>query len=231
MADAPAAGRLPRAGQGDGARAGAACTVVRVSHTSSETALQPLDWSAGRWSHAPVATSRSPAGVLSATAAEGSDAWRHTSYGFVHDTEHALLAPLPPDSAMEVEFGTPFSQQFDQAGIFVRATQEHWVKAGIEFADGVPQIGAVVTDRRSDWSASPAPEWAEARVTFRISWAGDALTIRARRERTAWQLVRVLPFDARDGVSAGPFLCAPTRAGLEVPFYSWRTGAPDGSLH
>lgn len=189
-----------------------------------------LDWDAGAWTNPPAAVRRSADGVLRVTAVAGSDAWRHTSYGFVHDTEHALLAPFSPGSSMEVEFGTPFSQQFDQAGIFVRADDEHWVKAGIEFADGVPQIGAVVTDVRSDWSASPVPEWLDRRVTFRVSWADGALTIRARREGTAWQLVRLAPFEA-DEVAAGPFVCAPTREGLEVPFFDWRSGAPDDSLH
>lgn len=190
-----------------------------------------IDWSAGAWSHRPAAVEFSDDGVLHATAVEGSDAWRHTSYGFVHDSEHALLAPFRPGTAMEVEFGTPFTKQFDQAGLFVRASAERWVKAGIEFADGVAHIGAVVTDQHSDWSASPAPEWCDTKVTFRVSWADDALTIRARREGSSWQLVRLLPFAATHGVTAGPFLCAPTRYGLEVPFYDWRTGEPDSSLH
>lgn len=190
-----------------------------------------VDWSAGRWTHEPVAARVSPEGVLSVGAVEGSDAWRHTSYGFVHDTEHALLAPFAPETAVEVEFATPFSHQFDQAGVFVRASDEHWVKAGIEFADGRPWIGAVVTDGRSDWSAAPASEWGNARVAFRVSWTDDSLTVRARREGMPWQFVRLLPFDAREGVCAGPFLCAPTRAGLEVPFYDWRVTAPDKSLH
>lgn len=193
--------------------------------------MRDIDWSAGAWSHPPAATRTSDDGVLHVTAEAGSDAWRHTSYGFVNDSEHALLAPFAHGSAVEVDFGTPFSQQFDQAGIFVRASAEHWVKAGIEFADGVPQIGAVVTDGRSDWSATPVPQWAGSRVTFRISWAGDAMTIRARRAGGDWQLVRLLPFDPQDGVSAGPLVCAPSRAGLEVPFYGWCAGAPDSSLH
>lgn len=192
--------------------------------------MERIDWSAGRWTNPPCAVD-TLAGTLLATAAEGSDAWRHTSYGFVHDTEHALLAGFRPDSAMEVEFATPLTQQFDQAGIFVRADDEHWVKAGIEFADGMPQIGAVVTNESSDWSAARAPNWGDARVTFRVSWADDALTIRARLEDSGWQLVRVLPFPARDDVAAGPFLCAPTRPGLTVPFHSWQRGAPDSSLH
>ncbi|MDQ1128924.1 DUF1349 domain-containing protein [Microbacterium sp. SORGH_AS_0888] len=202
-----------------------------MARTGDSEATRRIDWRAGAWTHPPVATRRTHDGALLVTAVEGSDAWRHTAYGFVHDSEHALVVPFEHDSAMEVEFGTPLTTQFDQAGIFVRASDEHWVKAGIEFADGVPAIGAVVTHGRSDWSATPAPEWLDRRVTFRVSWAGDALTVRARVEDAAWQLVRLLPLDARRGVTAGPFLCAPTRGGLEVPFYDWRVGAPDASLH
>jgi uncharacterized protein len=112
--------------------------------------MMNLPWSAGSWTHRPVAVVER-GGDLLVTAAEGSDAWRLTSYGFVHDSEHALLAAFPQDSAMEVEFTAAFSQQFDQAGIFVRVSAEQWVKAGVEFADGYPSVGAVVTKGRSDW--------------------------------------------------------------------------------
>lgn len=202
-----------------------------MTHTTGPGAEpRHLDWAEGTWTHAPSAT-RISDGALHVTAVEGSDAWRHTAYGFVHDSEHALVAPFAPGTSMEVEFATPLTEEFDQAGIFVRASEERWIKAGIEYADGVAAIGAVVTDGLSDWSAAAAPEWANQRVTLRVSWAGDALTIRARRADAGWQLVRLLPFEARDGVVAGPFVCAPTRSGLEVPFYDWRIGAPDSSLH
>ena len=113
-----------------------------------------LSWSAGEWTHPPVTTAEDGDDLL-VTAAEGSDAWRITSYGFVHDSEHALLAPFPAKSAVEVEFTASFSHQFDQAGIFIGVSAERWVKAGVEFADGRPHIGAVVTDGRSDWSLAP----------------------------------------------------------------------------
>jgi regulation of enolase protein 1 (concanavalin A-like superfamily) len=132
---------------------------------------------------------------------------------------------------MEVEFTATFSEQFDQAGIFVRVSAQRWVKAGVEFADGCPSVGAVVTDGRSDWSLAPTPNWGGHRVLLRVSRSGDALTIRARWERAAFQLVRVVPFEQYLVASGGPFTCAPTRAGLTVRFHAWRTTEPDAGLH
>lgn len=187
-------------------------------------------WSAGTWTHSPTAVVERGSDLL-VTAAEGSDAWRITSYGFVHDSEHALLAPFPVDSAVEVEFTAAFTGQFDQAGVFVRVSAEHWVKAGVEFSDGMPQLGAVVTAPRSDWSLAPVPHWAGTRVLVRVSRSDDALTIRARSGHGDLQLVRVVPLDAGLEASAGPFVCAPTRAGLTVTLHAWRTVEPDHSLH
>ena len=192
--------------------------------------MSDIAWSIGRWTHPPEKVIESN-GDLLVTAVEGSDAWRLTSYGFVHDSEHALLAPLPNDSAMEVEFTAAFSQQFDQAGLFVRTSAEHWVKSGVELADGRPQLGAVVTQQRSDWSLAPVPEWTDRRVLVRVSRAGDALTIRARVDDEPLQLVRVVPFDPDLEAEAGPLVCAPTRAGLVVPLHAWRRTEADAALH
>ena len=146
----------------------------------------------GRWTHPPVAAVLGD-GTLMLTAAEGSDAWRHTSYGFVHDTEHALLAPFAVGTAVEVEFTAGFAAQFDQAGVFVRASEETWVKAGVEFADGQLQLGAVVTDGRSDWSVAPVPGWLGSRVLIRVSRGDDALTVRAAVDGGALQNASLPP--------------------------------------
>ncbi|WP_454130398.1 DUF1349 domain-containing protein [Microbacterium aurum] len=189
-----------------------------------------IDWSAGAWTTPPVATSRVGEG-LRITAAEGSDAWRRTAYGFVHDTEHALLAPLAAGEAMEVVFDAEFAEQFDQAGIFVRASAERWVKAGVEFADGALGVGAVVTDGASDWSVGDAAEWIGRPLRVRVSRGDDALTVRAGIDGDPLRLVRVAPFPAELNASAGPFVCAPTRAGFEVLFLDWVRSTADSSLH
>src|SRR4051812_49501321 len=106
--------------------------------------MTPRSWADGAWTTPPVAVAEDGADLL-VTAAEGSDAWRHTAYGFVHDDAHALLAPLADPGAVEVSFDTGWGEQFDQAGLVLRAGAETWVKAGVEVSDGVLQLGAVVT--------------------------------------------------------------------------------------
>jgi regulation of enolase protein 1 (concanavalin A-like superfamily) len=194
------------------------------------SALRTVPWTTGRWTTDPVSTTEDD-GDLIVEAAEGSDAWRTTAYGFVHDTEHALLAPFPPNTAVEVTFTAALPAQFDQAGVFVRATDDVWVKAGLEYADGVLGAGAVVTDGTSDWSVGAVPGWSDQRVTIRVSRLQDALVVRARAAGEPFRLLRVAPFPVEAALAAGPFACAPTRSGLVVRFHSWTTGPPDTGLH
>ena len=190
--------------------------------------MNRIDWSSGHWTTPPAAQSEAGTDLL-VTAVEGSDAWRHTSYGFVHDTEHGLLGQLEQGSAIEVEFTAAFEEQFDQAGILIRADDENWIKAGVEFADGQPQVGAVVTRGRSDWSVAAVPSWNGERVTIRASWVDDAINLRARAGDEEFRLVRVIPWELPS--QAGPMVCAPSRAGLAVRFHEWRVVGADAGLH
>jgi hypothetical protein len=187
-------------------------------------------WADAGWLNEPVRTWTED-GDLLVEAREGSDFWRVTSYGFVHDDGHALLRPLVDGTAVEVRFRLDYDRQFDQAGVLVRADAEHWVKAGVEVSDGVAQVGAVVTLGRSDWSVAPVPQWHGRDVTVRASRSGDALTVRARVDDEPWQLVRVAPLPPGEPLLAGPFCCAPTRSGLVVRFRSLVVTPADTSLH
>jgi regulation of enolase protein 1 (concanavalin A-like superfamily) len=191
--------------------------------------MHSTDLSRGQWLNPPVSSETVGEHFLVTTALE-SDFWRETSYGFIHDSGHALLNDFPNDSAIELSWILDYDQQFDQAGLFIYADEKNWVKAGIEYADDSPQLGAVVTIEKSDWSVAPVPEWMGKEVYLRISRSGDALTIRAKCDGD-WKLVRVAPLDPSKTWRAGLHCASPTREGLVVTFTNIFSGPSDSSLH
>lgn len=192
---------------------------------------ESIGWDSGLWTTPPVATSRDGDDLL-VTAVEGSDFWQRTLYGFQHESGHALLAPWDRQRAIEVSFRIDtFTDLYDQAGLMLRVDADRWIKTGVEVNDGVPHVGAVVTDQYSDWSLAPVPEWTGETVTLRASYADGAVTLRARAGDTPWRTIRVAPFRHPEAAMAGPFTCAPTRAGLQVRFTGWVETAPDLALH
>ena len=191
--------------------------------------MKTIAWSEGTWTREPVSVNEQGATLVVEAAAE-SDWWRTTAYGFIHDDGHALIKEFPNESAVEVSFILNYTEQFDQAGIFITSDSKNWVKAGVEYCGGFPQVGAVVTQINSDWSVAPVPEWMNKEVTIRVSRSGDAVTMRAGINGDL-RLVRVAPLDPTLSWSAGPMFCAPTRAGLVVSFTKWSQGEADSELH
>ena len=191
--------------------------------------MKEISWDQGVWLNPPVKAVDKNS-QLKVTTVHESDFWRNTSYGFVHDSGHALLTDFPAHSSMEVTFILDYSGQFDQAGIIVYSDSQHWVKAGVESADGFPQVGAVVTSINSDWSLAPVPTWMGKQVTVRASRTRDALTIRARCGEDD-QLIRLAPIDASLPMSAGPHCASPVSTLLEVTFTRWTHGDADFTLH
>ncbi|MFC5748732.1 DUF1349 domain-containing protein [Actinomadura rugatobispora] len=192
--------------------------------------MRPIPWDDGTWLNPPPSAVRD-GGDLLVTAERGSDFWQTTSYGYDRDSGHALLASLGPEAAVEASFAAAFTEQFDQAGLLVRLDERTWIKAGVEFADGVAQAGAVVTRDRSDWSTGPVPDWTGRTVTIRASRSGNAVTVRGRAEDEPWRMLRVAPFPEGVPATAGIYCCAPERSGLTVRFTRLAFGPPDRSLH
>lgn len=194
--------------------------------------MQTLPWSALTWLNEPPSAVQRANG-LEVLTGEQTDFWRQTGYGFTHDSGHLLGAALSGPAAIEVTFRSNLSEQFDQAGLMLRANPLLWLKAGLERSDGRLFASVVVTNGWSDWSVAPVREvGADEPVTVRASREGDAVTVRSRLgEKGDWQLMRVAYFPPDAQVVVGPMCCSPTRSGLLVRFEPVRVGPPEENLH
>lgn len=124
-------------------------------------------WSCGEPQH----SMEDSGAAIIITPTAGIDYWSRTFYSPMvvkHDAQ-TLLTPIAAD--LEATFTTAFTlaprAQFDQAGIMVLVDDETWVKAGIEYTDGVPRLSCVVTNEGfSDWSTQLWTDWdADGRTT------------------------------------------------------------------
>ena len=114
--------------------------------------MKTIAWSEGTWTREPVSISEKSSS-LEVEAAFESDWWRTTAYGFIHDDGHALLRDFPHESAIEVSFILNYTEQFDQAGIFITSGDAVTVRAGLDGDLGLLRVAPL--DPSRTWSAGP----------------------------------------------------------------------------
>ncbi|OMJ91551.1 hypothetical protein SteCoe_5927 [Stentor coeruleus] len=90
--------------------------------------------------------------VAKVHAAGKSDYWRKSHYGFIRDNGHFLYDRITGDFEVSVRVIGKYREIYDQGGFMVRENEENWIKAGIEYVDGIQNVSAVVTRDYSDWS-------------------------------------------------------------------------------
>ncbi len=187
-----------------------------------------MEFAAGTWLNPPPAH-RIEVGRLHVTTGEKTDFWQGTLYGFHRDDGHFLAFDAPETFDAVLSFESPFDTLYDQAGIMLRQGAEVWVKAGIEYSDGVLNFSTVVTNGVSDWSVQPVPG-ETGPFTIRLIRKPDAIVVH-RLSPDGWRLMRLAPF-LNGPAQVGPMACSPERAGLEVTFSGFTLGpAPEEALH
>lgn len=170
-------------------------------------------------------------GRLTVTTDEGTDFWRQTHYGFTRDTGHFYGREVDGGFSAQLSIRASFTHQYDQAGLMIRVDESRWVKAGIEFCDGRPCLGSVLTAGGSDWATGaytgdPSLFWMRATVSQGV------LRLQASADGKTWPLLRLCPFPVANRYSVGAMCCTPQRAGLRVEFGDFAVTAPLGKdLH
>ncbi len=145
------------------------------------------------------------------------DLWRETKAGFIKDDGHFFGRPVGRQFSASLRVEASYEHQYDQAGLMIRADERTWIKAGIELSDGEPQMGAILTLGKSDWSTgpyrgNPSDFW------IRANLKNGCLQVDCSEDGKRWRLVRMCPFPDESPLYVGPMTCSPKRAGLRVRF-------------
>lgn len=177
------------------------------------------------WLNAPPSWSGDARELHLQTGAE-TDFWRETFYGFVRDSGHAWLRPVAGDFTASAAIVGDYRTLYDQAGLFVRLDERNWIKAGIEYTDGLMHFSVVVTRGVSDWSVVPLPRAGPGdEVAVRLTRHGEAVRVQFSVGGAAWQMARLCPFSAA-AARTGVMACSPQRAGFRATFRDVTVGPP-----
>lgn len=191
-----------------------------------KTALDGAEWHAAppEWALTDAA--------LTFTTGNETDFWQDTFYGFRRDDGHFLGRAMPGDFTAVVTFDADYKVLYDQAGLMMRADAQTWLKAGIEYSDGVTNFSTVVTrDGQSDWSVIGVPK-VQGPQQVRLTRLGGAVILHFLDASGAWTLMRLANFPADAAVAVGPMACSPQRSGLRVEFSDFEISPPiDSPLH
>jgi len=188
-------------------------------------------WQAAKWLNKPSVSQSFADQSLEIITDAKTDFWRTTHYGFIRDSGHFLGFETTGDFTAQVRVNADFRELYDQAGIMVRLNEETWLKAGIEYNDGMPMISSVLTQGTSDWapcsfSGDPGDFW------LRVTVSDGVLRLQYSTDGVTWPLLRLAPFPAAESYTVGPMCCTPERQGLRVKFSEWSLSQPLGrDLH
>lgn len=165
-------------------------------------------------------------GAVHVETAKETDFWRETFYDFWRDSGHFLFAPVSGDFTAEVTVKGHYEVLYDQAGLMIRLSESHWIKAGIEYTDGEMYFSTVVTNDTSDWALIKIPVGAEG-VRIRITRHHEAIRVQyLDATDDHWKPARLAYFPPTASVDVGIMCCSPQREGFKVTFSDYKVGPP-----
>ncbi|MDX8458646.1 DUF1349 domain-containing protein [Mesorhizobium humile] len=163
-------------------------------------------------------------GTLTVRTGKDTDFWRETFYGFWRDNGHFLYRPVEGDFSAEVTVKGDYKVLYDQAGLMLRLSETHWIKAGIEYTDGLAYFSVVVTNDTSDWSLVAIAAGKDG-VRIRLTRHAEAIRIQYLDASDGqWKPVRLAYFPISKSVDVGMMCCSPQREGFEATFSDFIIG-------
>lgn len=157
---------------------------------------------------------------ITLTTAPSTDFWRITHYGFIRHSGHFFYDTIAGDFVAEVTIQGQYRHLYDQAGLMVRDNDHHWIKAGIEYVEGVQNLSAVVTHDYSDWSRMALPN-APDTLRLRLERRGEAIEMFYWDETGDFRPFRLTYFRDALALQVGIMGASPEGPGFPVTFANY----------
>jgi uncharacterized protein len=151
------------------------------------------------------------------------DYWRNTHYGFSVDNGPFLFLEVEGDFVLTTRVRFFPANQYDQAGLMVRLSADHWIKTCVEHEPNPPSwLGVVVTNfGYSDWSTQPYQAQSN-EIELRIQRTGDDYLVQYSDPllSSGWSQLRITHLFNPDHapIKTGLFACSPKGSGFRAEF-------------
>jgi uncharacterized protein len=156
-------------------------------------------------------------GRLSVDVSPNTDFWRKTHYGFIRDSGHFFCKQVSGDFGIQVRVRGEYAFLYDQGGLMLRASDQYWMKCGIEYVDGTQQASAVVTNDFSDWSVTPLKTNPE-EVWFRVKRQDCSLEVFYSLDGFDYTMLRTAYLKSSHNLDVGVMCAAPQGPGFHITF-------------
>jgi uncharacterized protein len=156
-------------------------------------------------------------GNIEFTTLPNTDFWVKTHYGFTRHSGHFFHTIVEGDFEVSCTFSGNYRDQYDQAGLMLMQDEINWIKAGIEFVDGIQRVSAVITHGFSDWSTltpMQPPEY----LKIKLLRKGDFVQASYALEEGAFEMYRLGYFSPNGPVKVGVMAASPEGKGFHVHF-------------
>ncbi len=168
------------------------------------------------WNHEPAAWRWDERGRLIAQSRPHTHFWRKTRSGFISENGHLYAVQVRGDFIAQVRVSGEFESPYDQAGLMVMADPSTWLRAGIEYIDGLCYLTSVLTHDYSDWVISRPVE--KAIIWLRMERDRDSIVVSASQDGKRFFPVRECHFSDVLALDVGPYLASPVGDGCRAAF-------------
>lgn len=176
--------------------------------------IDETTWQAGFWLNEPREWHREPDGSVAVVVHPHTDFWRLTHDGGLRHSGHVYGVHVAGDFTATVAVRAAYRNLYDQAGLMACADETRWLKAGVEFFEGVPRLSCVVTRDSSDWSLGQRAadtQW------IRLQRTGSELALSFSADGSTFSLARQCTL-AVGAMQVGLQCCAPGESSFVATF-------------